>query len=41
MKILDDKQIRQKIQRLAIQILENNLNEPELILAGINNNGLE
>lgn len=41
MKILDDKQIRQKIQRLAIQILENNLHEPELILVGINNNGLE
>ena len=41
MKILDEKQIRQKIRRLTIEILEHNLNEPEIILAGINNNGLE
>ena len=41
MKILDDKQIRQKIRRLTVEILERNLNEPEIILAGINNNGLE
>jgi pyrimidine operon attenuation protein / uracil phosphoribosyltransferase len=41
MKILDEKQIRQKIRRLTIEILERNLNEPEIILAGINNNGLE
>lgn len=40
MKLLDKKQIQQKIKRLAIQILENNLNEEEIILAGINNNGL-
>ena len=41
MKILDEKQIRQKIRRLTIEILERNLDEPEIILAGINNNGLE
>lgn len=40
MQILTDKQINQKIKRLAIEILENNLNEKELILAGINNNGM-
>ncbi len=40
MQILTDKQINQKIQRLAIEILENNLKEKELILAGINNNGM-
>lgn len=40
MKILNQHQIQQKIQRLAIQILENNFEERELILAGINNNGL-
>ncbi len=39
MKILDERQIKQKIKRLAIQILENNIDEPEIILAGINNNG--
>lgn len=41
MKILDDQQIRRKIKRLAIEILEHNLGEPVLILAGLNNNGLE
>ena len=41
MKILDDKQIRQKIKRLTIQILENNFDQPEIILIGINNNGVE
>ena len=40
MQLLDKQQIKQKIQRLAIQILENNLEEEEIILAGINNNGL-
>ncbi len=40
MKLLDKQQIERKIQRLAIQILENNLGEEEIILAGINNNGL-
>ena len=41
MKILDDRQIRQKIKRLAIEILENHYGEPEIILAGLNNNGVE
>lgn len=41
MKILDDRQIRQKIKRLAIEILERHFGEPELILAGLNNNGVE
>ena len=40
MKILDKKQIERKIQRLAIQIIENNFSEKEIILAGINNNGM-
>ena len=40
MKLLDQRQIKQKIKRLAIQILEQNFGEKEIILAGINNNGL-
>ncbi len=40
MKLLDQRQIKQKIDRLAIEILEHNLGEEEIILAGINNNGL-
>ncbi len=39
MKILTQRQIQQKIKRLAIEILENNYDSPALILAGINNNG--
>jgi len=40
MKILNNTQIAQKINRLAIEILENNYTEKKIILAGINNNGL-
>jgi len=40
MKILDHRQIQQKTKRLAIEILENNYAEQEIILAGINNNGM-
>jgi pyrimidine operon attenuation protein/uracil phosphoribosyltransferase len=40
MQILDDRQIRQKIKRIAIEILEHNFGEPEIILAGLNKNGL-
>lgn len=40
MKLLDRRQIRQKIQRLAIEILEENYQEEEIVLAGINNNGM-
>lgn len=40
MQILNDRQIRQKIKRIAIEILEHNYGEPEIILAGLNNNGL-
>lgn len=40
MQILDDRQIRRKIKRLAIEILENNFGESEIILAGLNNNGV-
>ncbi|MCB0572805.1 MAG: phosphoribosyltransferase [Phaeodactylibacter sp.] len=40
MKILDQQQIQQKIKRLAIEILENNFEEQEIILAGINNTGM-
>lgn len=39
MKLLDNAQIRQKITRLAYEILERNFEYSELILAGINNNG--
>lgn len=39
MQILNDHQIQQKIQRLAIEVLENNYEECEIILAGINNAG--
>lgn len=40
MKILNQEQIQQKIKRLAIEILENNYEEKEIILAGINNTGM-
>lgn len=40
MKILDDRRIRQKIKRLAIEIMEHHFGEPEIILAGLNNNGV-
>lgn len=40
MQVLDDRQIRQKIRRLAIEIMEHNCEEHELILAGINNRGM-
>ncbi|MCC7464879.1 MAG: phosphoribosyltransferase [Saprospiraceae bacterium] len=40
MQILNDRQIRQKIRRIAIEILERNYGEPEIVLAGLNNNGL-
>jgi pyrimidine operon attenuation protein/uracil phosphoribosyltransferase len=33
--ILDKKQIQQKINRMAYQILEDNINEKEVVLAGI------
>ncbi len=39
MKILDHREIKQKIKRLAIQMLEHNYDEQEIVLAGINNNG--
>ena len=39
MKILDKTQIKQKIKRLAIEILENNFEEKSIYLGGINNNG--
>jgi len=39
MQILNSKEINQKINRLAIEILEQNYNEKEIILTGINNNG--
>ncbi|MCB0639913.1 MAG: phosphoribosyltransferase [Lewinella sp.] len=39
MQLLDHHQIQQKVNRLAIEILEHNTEEDELILAGINNRG--
>jgi len=41
MQILNERQIQQKVKRLAYQILEQNYSEEEIILAGINNNGME
>lgn len=40
MKLLDQRQISQKIQRLAVEIIENNYREQEIVLAGINDNGM-
>ncbi len=40
MKVLDHRDIQLRIKRLAIEILENNIQEKRLVLAGINNNGL-
>lgn len=40
MKILNERQIKQKIKRLAFEILEENFDERQIILAGINNNGV-
>lgn len=40
MKILNARQIDHKVTRLAIEILENNLEEASLILAGINIRGM-
>ena len=37
--ILNDKQIKQKLRRLAFEIIEQNSSESEIILAGVNNNG--
>lgn len=39
MQVLHHQQIQQKITRLAYEILEQNLNEEVIVLAGINNNG--
>jgi len=39
MKILNEKQILQKIKRLAFEVLENNYNEEQLYILGVNNNG--
>ena len=40
MKLLDSHKIKQKTQRLAIEILENNCSEEQIILAGLNRNGM-
>ena len=40
MQILDNTQVRQKIKRLAYQIVERNLSYKKLYLLGINNNGM-
>lgn len=41
MQILNHTQIQQKVQRLAIEILENNYQEEQIILIGINNTGMK
>ncbi len=40
MQILQHHQIEQIIKRLSIEIVENNIDEKEIFLAGINNNGM-
>lgn len=40
MKILEQGQIKQKIKRIAVEIVEQNFDAKEIIFAGINNNGL-
>lgn len=40
MQILNHRQIQQKVKRLAIEIMERNTEENELIVAGINRNGM-
>lgn len=40
MKLLTHRQIEQKIERLAIEILERNTEESELVIIGINNRGM-
>jgi pyrimidine operon attenuation protein / uracil phosphoribosyltransferase len=39
MQVLNDLQIKHKVKRLAYEILENNFDEKQIILAGINSNG--
>ncbi|RME99174.1 MAG: phosphoribosyltransferase [Bacteroidetes bacterium] len=39
MEIINHRQIAQKIKRLAIEVMERNTEENELIVAGINNSG--
>ena len=38
--LLNSTQIRRTVERIAIEILEHNFHETELVLAGINNNGV-
>lgn len=40
MKVLSNKQIEQKVERLAYEILEDNFNESTVVFLGINKNGL-
>ncbi len=40
MQILHHQQIEQIVKRLSIEILEQNIDETEIVLAGINNNGM-
>jgi pyrimidine operon attenuation protein/uracil phosphoribosyltransferase len=41
MMLLDSKQIDRTVMRLVHEIAENNYDEPELIIAGINNRGMK
>jgi pyrimidine operon attenuation protein / uracil phosphoribosyltransferase len=40
MQVLNHTQITRKLKRLATEILERNFDAPEIILAGLNNNGV-
>jgi pyrimidine operon attenuation protein/uracil phosphoribosyltransferase len=41
MEILNEQQIHQKIDRLAFEVLENNYEERQVLLIGINNTGMK
>lgn len=41
MRVLDEKQIKDKIKRLSFQIAEENYSKEEILLLGINNNGYQ
>lgn len=40
MQLLTNTQLRYTVERMALEILEHNFHETEIILAGINNNGM-
>ncbi|MGB1217975.1 MAG: phosphoribosyltransferase family protein, partial [Saprospiraceae bacterium] len=41
MQILNNKQVQQKIRRLAMEIMERNFDEKSIVVAGINTRGFQ